>query len=114
MKIPKLAVFIAGLETSIIVFFYWLHDWALRNGYLRSGWRVYSETEWQFWIDPVRSGVLFFLFFNGICLLTVGLCGFGRRYFNNYKNLFTVIVAILVPSTLFSYLYLSLSNLVFG
>ncbi len=113
MKIPKLAALIAGLETSIIVFFYWLHDWALRNGYLRSGWRV-SGTEWQMWIDPVRSGVLFFLFSNGIFLLTVGLCGFGRRYFNNHQDLFTAIIATLVPSILLAYLYFSLSNLVFA
>lgn len=113
MKIPKLAVFIAGLETSIIAFFYWLHDWALRNGYLRGEWRA-SGAEWQMWIDPVRSGVLFFLFFNGIFLLTVGLCGFGRRYFSNHQNLFTVTAATLVPSILLSFLYWSLANLTFG
>ncbi len=108
MKIPKLAIFIAGLETSFIVFFYWVHA----NYYLSAAWLV-SGTKLQIWIDPISGGILFFLFSNGIFLLTVGLCGFGRQYFKNHQNLFTAITAILVPSILFSFLYWSLSSLTF-
>ena len=113
MRIQKLAIFIAGLETTFIVFSYLLHNWALSNGYLRYSWYV-SETESQIWINSVSSGILFFLFSNGVFLLTVGLCGFGRRYFKNHQDLFTAIAAILVPSILFSFLCISLSNLTFG
>jgi hypothetical protein len=113
MRIPKLAVFIAGLETVFIVSFYLLHNWALDKGYLRGAWAV-SGTKVQIWVDPIRGGVLFFLFSNGIILLTVGLCGFGRQYFKNHRDLFTAIAAVLVPFILFSFLYYSLSNLTFG
>ena len=113
MRIQKLAIFIAGLETAFIVFLYLLHNWALTNGYLRYSWYA-SETESQIWINSVSSGILFFLFSNGIFLLTIGICGFGRRYFKNHQNLFTAITAILVPSILFSFLCYSLSNLTFG
>jgi hypothetical protein len=111
MRIPKLVVFIAGLETAFIVFLYLLHNWALANFYLRFS---YLRDTSQIWINSFSSGILFFLFSNGIFLLTVGICGFGRRYFKNHQDLFTAVAAILVPSILFTFLYYSLSNLTFG
>jgi hypothetical protein len=113
MKIPKLALFIAGLETTFIVFLYLLHNWAGVRGYLRFRWET-SESASAIGINPFSSGILFFLFSNAIFLLTVGLCGFGRQYFKNHQDLFTAIAAVLVPSVLLSFLYYSLSNLTFG
>ncbi len=112
MKIPKLGIFMAGLETAFIISLYFLHNWALNNFRLGSAWWT-SGTKLQIWIDPTSSGILFFLFSNGIVLLTVGLCGFGRQYFKSHQNVFTAIAAILVPSILLSFLYSSLSNLIF-
>ena len=113
MKIPKLAIFIAGLEITFIAFLILLHNWALVHGYLRFRWET-SESASAIAIGPFSSGILFFLFINGIFLLTVGLCGFGRKYFKNHQDLLTAIVAVLVPSILLSFLYYSLSNLTFG
>ena len=115
MKIPKLAIFIAGLETTLVMFLFLLHNWAFNNGYGRFRWET-SENPMAMAIavNPFSSGILFFLFANGILLLTVGLCGFGSQYFKSHKDLFTAIAAILVPSILLSFLYYSLSNLTFG
>ena len=113
MKIPKLPIFIAGLETAFIVFLYLMHDWAGVHGYLRFRWET-SESASAIAIGPFSSGILFFLFSNAIFLLTVGICGFGRKYFKNHEDLFTAIAAVLIPSVLFSFLYYSLSNLSFG
>lgn len=42
--------------------------------------------------------IAFILFlFGGTVFLTAGVCGFGRQYFENHKNLFSVVAAILVP-----------------
>jgi hypothetical protein len=113
MKIPKLPIFIAGLETTFIVFLILLHNWALNSGYGDFRWET-SESASAIAINPFSSGVLFFLFTNAIILLTIGICGFGRQYFKNHQDLFTAITAVLVPSVLLSFLCLSLSNLAFG
>ena len=113
MKIPKLPIFFAGLETTFIVFLILLHNWALNSGYGDFRWET-SESASAIAINPFSSGVLFFLFINAIILLTVGICGFGRQYFKNHQDLFTAIAAVLVPFILFSFLYYSLSNLAFG
>ena len=113
MKIPKLPIFIAGLESVFILLLYLLQDWAGVHGYLRFRWET-LESASAIAINPFSSGILFFLFSNAIILLTVGLCGFGRQYFKNHQDLFTAIAAVLVSSILFSFLYYSLSNLTFG
>jgi hypothetical protein len=58
------------------------------------------------------SGLLMFIvfLFSGTGLLTVGICGIVRRYFKNNRNLFTLLVAVLVPSLIllpFFYLWTS-------
>jgi hypothetical protein len=113
MKIPKLPIFIAGLETTFIVSLILLHNWALNSGYGAFRWET-SESASAIAINPFSSGVLFLLFINAIILLTIGICGFGRQYFKNHQDLFTGIAAVLVPFILFSFLYYSLSNLSFG
>jgi hypothetical protein len=37
------------------------------------------------------------LLFVGPILLVVGILGIGRQYFKNHKNLFTVLIVVLVP-----------------
>ena len=41
---------------------------------------------------------LLFCLLGGAGLLTIGVCGVARQHFNNHKNLFTILVAILIPS----------------
>jgi hypothetical protein len=59
-----------------------------------------------------QIGLYFTIFclFGGIAFLTVGTCGIVRQYFKNNQSLFTILVAISIPSLIlipFSYLWLS-------
>jgi hypothetical protein len=48
---------------------------------------------------PYSSFLMFVVFlFGGTSILTVGVCGTVRRYFRRNQNLFTMFVAVLVPS----------------
>ena len=114
MRISKLFIFIAGLETIFIIFLILLSNWAQLNGDFGRVYGQLYEGKYQIWIGSVSSGILFFLFLNGIFLLTVGICGYSRKYFKNHQDLFTAVAAILVPSTILLFLYYSLSNFNFG
>jgi hypothetical protein len=58
-----------------------------------------------------QLGIYFTLFclFGGIAFLTVGTCGIVRQYFKNNQSLFTILVAITIPSLIlipFTYLWI--------
>jgi hypothetical protein len=53
--------------------------------------------------SPTKLGFGFML--GSIVLLTVGIVGIGRQYFNGHRRLFTVLASILVPPLIFFSLF---------
>ncbi len=43
---------------------------------------------------------ILFCLFGGAGFLTIGVCGIARQRFKNYPNLFTILVATLIPSSI--------------
>ncbi len=60
---------------------------------------TYSVEAYKFFMSiyNLYVQVFFFCLFSGTSLLTVGACGILRQYFKNYKNLLTILIAILIP-----------------
>ena len=65
---------------------------------------------------PLAGLLLFVIFlFGGTAILTVGVGGILRRCFKHNQNLFTVLVAILIPSlVLLPFCYMWISPLTVG
>jgi hypothetical protein len=77
----------------------------------------YSEAAYKFFMSiyNIYVNVIFSFFFGGICLLTIGVCGVARRHFGNYRNLLTILLAILFPSLiLMPFVYYWISSLSVG
>ena len=61
------------------------------------------------------SDFILFCLFGGTTILAVGICGIVRRYLKHNQNLFTVLVAILIPSLVFlPFCYLWIGPLAVG
>lgn len=76
-------------------------------------WGSLSVEVARFFMENPAVGFLVFIvsLFGGTGLLTSGVCGIARQYFKNNQGLFTILVAISIPSlilTPFLYWFLSL------
>ncbi len=65
---------------------------------------------------PLSGFLMIFIFlFGGTTLFTIGVCGFVRPYFNNHRNLLTMLVAVSLPSLIIiTVFYIWLSALQIG
>ena len=80
-------------------------------------WSEHSAEVTRFFMQtPLGFFLMFVVFlFGGTGFLTVGICGIVRQYFKNNQNLFTILVAISIPSLiLIPVLYWWLSLLTVG
>jgi hypothetical protein len=55
---------------------------------------------------PLFSALMFFLFIGGPVFLIIGIVGIGRQCFRNHRNLFTALIVILVPLSVFALMVL--------
>lgn len=80
-------------------------------------WSGSSAEVMSFFMSTPLAGLMLFIIFlfGGTAILTVGVCGILRRCFKHNQNLFTVLVAILIPSlVLLPFCYLVFSPLTVG
>lgn len=72
----------------------------------------------RFFMSTYPYGAFLMVFgflLGGTCLLTVGVCGSARKHFKIYRNSFTILVAILIPSLiLMPFTYLWIGSLTVG
>jgi len=80
-------------------------------------WSERSAEVARFFMHTPLAGYLLFIvsLFGGTGFLTIGVCGIARQYFKNNQNLFTILIAISIPSLIFiPVLYWWLSLLTVG
>jgi hypothetical protein len=58
------------------------------------------------YLSLLYTALMFFLLIGGTVFLTVGILGFGRKYFKNHRSLFTVLTFVLVPLFIFILIFL--------
>ena len=65
--------------------------------FLAIAFSVLPLAEYLSWLLPARYFVSYCLFGGGTGLVTVGMCGFGRQHFKDYRQLFTLYAVSLIP-----------------